>query len=483
YDLMDPPPNSPALMDVETSVKSSGDTTANVGDSSIHSPTTDSWKALTQRAFQNCNAKWAAAATQEEHRRALRHGGSKSLLLRRDLQNDAVDAVPASASDPGLRTSQQGVSMPSHSRIIKPAQPAKLAKKYGAQPNDVSEMPLSMILTRDPSLAKDPFARTRSSKYRKIALKAAKSRIEKNRKEKSERTIGAKQAARTDALDKAVSGLDLHKAPGTSQFASSSLVLTLPCALTLIEDPTEAQKAYDQLTTHGLHALDHVSFADTSSDQDCWNLQRLIEEEKTLRFQLANRGPDAAQAYQQQRIANAEKLAALHRTYEAAAAAAGLNDDSDDDGGVSLPTQVTHSSNQQGTSYQPPHILQQPSNPGSKLLPYTRLTDAVLSPNWPQEQMTEHQRKSDDQTTLDFYAYKNNPSIKLPKKRYNRVRIALQYGRGDINAVLWEKKQADMVALYRQQQEHERRWAQDIEAALPGPGNTGPRDGLRGLRS
>ena len=465
--MMDPPPNSPAVMDVDTSIESSGLTTASDGVGSMDPPRTDSWKALTQRAFQNSNAGWAAAATQEEHRRALRCGGSKSLLLRRDLQDDAMTGVSASTSGPDFCTSQTDSSMASHSRV-NAARPAKLAKKYGAQPNDASDIPLSMILTRDPSVAKDSVGRrTRSSRSRKQALRAAKTRIEKIRNEKSNRIVGAKQVARTDALGKAVGGLDLQKAPDASRISSSSLLLTFPCALTLIEDPIDAQKAFDQLKDYGLHALDHVSFTDGSSDQDCWNVQRLIEEEKTLQFQLANRGPDAAWAYQQQRIANAGKLAALHLTYEAAAAAAGLNDDSDKDGGVSLPTQVTHSSNQQGTAYQPSNILRQPSNPASKLLPYTRVTDAILSPTWAQEQITPRQRTSDHQTIKDLDGYKRDPSIQLPKKRHNRLRIALDYGRGDINAVLWERKQADMAALYHQQQDYERHWAPEIEPGLP----------------
>ncbi|KAL8872516.1 MAG: hypothetical protein Q9174_001873 [Haloplaca sp. 1 TL-2023] len=450
--LLRRPPDGPAEMDVDTSAEPSGLTTVHEGVSIMDPPTTDSWKTLTSQALGNLNAKWGAAATQEEQRRALRRGGSKSLLLRRDLQPDAMNARPACTSNSYLHISQQNAVTASYSRLTAAA--AKAAKKPAAQPNYASDFDMSAILTSDPSMVRDSLGRTRSSKLHKTALWAAKNRVRKIKKEKSERVAGAKQAARTDALDKAISGLDFQRAPVKAQNSTSSLVLTFPCALTLIEDPTEAQKAYDQLKMYGINALDDASFTDASSNQEYWNLQRLIQEEKTLQFQVATRGPEATRAYQQQRLANAADLAALHQTYEAAAAAAGMLDtDSSDEeggGGVSLPP------------YQPSNILLRPRNPDSKLLPRARLTSAVLSPTWAQQQIDPNQRKNDEQTTQDFNAYRNDPDVQLPKKRYKRVQIAMQHGRGDINAMMWEKKQADMVALYHRQEEEGRCWARDM---------------------
>ncbi|KAL8702944.1 MAG: hypothetical protein Q9201_003872 [Fulgogasparrea decipioides] len=252
-----------------------------------------------------------------------------------------------------------------------------------------------MTVTRPPTRRAAVAARQQIKDERQAsAAKRTTDRIQKFKKEKTAVARRAKEAAIAQGLERALRGLDLNARSGDTKPPRDSLLLTdrYACSLLCKDHPQKVKIAFYVLRKRHENSWYPQIILDEEVEH-C--ISKLQEAEDHLQSLAQEQGGsiEAALLYQDERVAEAIGLAALRGKY------ADLED-------VDL--------------------------------------DAVSD--------LEDGGNKDNQTAKDLETYRLNPSIesRLSRKRQNRLRLALEFGRTDFNLMRLEKRRARLEEMRKQ---------------------------------
>ncbi|KAL8894796.1 MAG: hypothetical protein Q9192_004047 [Flavoplaca navasiana] len=245
-------------------------------------------------------------------------------------------------------------------------------------------------------------------------LAAKETRVQNLRKARSMINNKAKEDAKLKALERAIEGFALDATTRAEQSPSRSLILSLPYAVTFITNPAHAKAVFDHLPA----ALANPLYVYTLSNKHQKGVRLLLRQENKLREMVVATGSlESALVYQDERVALVKHRQALRNEFLLA-----------DEGVQELLRNENPSSDGNANA-----LIDHSTTPFGAH-PSTTTYQSVL------DVMTEHQKAADQQTAIDLIAWKDNPNLRLTRKRKNRLESAKRVGRTDLCAMETENR-------------------------------------------
>lgn len=349
-------------------------------------PSSSTWHNLTAQALSTQNRSPQASRTQDEQREFLRQSRKGRQFNR-----------------------QHRAAVISKTRPRRRQAATEACDRNGTGPRDTSEKLKKEI---------QEFQKGKS-KRREIIHRKKRAALNK-----------AEEVARTKALERALSGLNLDGSEAQSDQEHSHplpLLLSFDHVLRLLGDLNHAKKAFTDFQQHHRDP----SYADGLCLGDQRRLLSLLKSEYALLSMTQETGStEAALLYQDQRIAYMDEL----RTSigKLPLMDKGMNDYLNDEHAKSLCSSALASKAGQSSEV---------------------FTDPVLQQSEPSISLTDKEKKVDVQTANDVAAYQENPSTVLSKKRQKRVHHAILHGRADLNAMQLEKQRANTQKVAKELKE------------------------------